>query len=50
MHDVVAVGLDEGVVLVNDPAFPGAPQEIRTEEFLAAWTAADRLLVFVDRL
>jgi ABC-type bacteriocin/lantibiotic exporter with double-glycine peptidase domain len=50
MHDVVVVGFDEGSVLVNDPAFPDAPKEIQRDEFLAAWTAADRLLIQVERL
>ncbi len=50
MHDVVVVGLDEENVLVNDPAFSEAPKKIRHAEFLAAWTAADRLLIWIEQL
>jgi len=49
MHDVVVVGFDENVVLVNDPAFPDAPKEVPQEEFLAAWAAADQLMIRISR-
>lgn len=45
MHDVVVVGFDDDIVLVNDPAFPGAPRAVPYDEFMAAWSAADRLLI-----
>jgi ABC-type bacteriocin/lantibiotic exporter with double-glycine peptidase domain len=49
MHDVVVVGFDEDVVLVNDPAFPDAPKEVPQGEFLAAWAAADQLVIRISR-
>lgn len=45
MHDVVVVGFDNDLMLVNDPAFPDAPQAVLRDEFMAAWSAADRLLI-----
>lgn len=36
-HAVVAVGIDEQNVMVNDPAFHEAPQIIPLNEFLIAW-------------
>jgi ABC-type bacteriocin/lantibiotic exporter with double-glycine peptidase domain len=48
MHDVVVVGFDDDLVLVNDPAFPNAPQAIPHDEFMAAWSAADRLLIRIS--
>lgn len=46
---MVVVGFDEDVVLVNDPAFPDAPKEVPQEEFLAAWAAADQLVIRISR-
>lgn len=49
MHDVVVVGFDENVVLVNDPAFLDAPKEVPREEFVSAWATADRLMIKIGR-
>lgn len=37
-HAVVAVGVTEDTVLVNDPAFDDAPIRVPIEEFLLAWS------------
>ena len=36
-HAVVAVGMTEDAVLVNDPAFDDAPISVPADEFLLAW-------------
>jgi predicted double-glycine peptidase len=45
MHNVVVIGFDDDLVLVNDPAFPDAPQAIPRDEFIVAWSEADRILI-----
>jgi ABC-type bacteriocin/lantibiotic exporter with double-glycine peptidase domain len=50
MHAVVVVGLDEAFVYVNDPAFAEAPHQVPIEEFLAAWSAADSLMIQIDKV
>lgn len=49
MHNVVVVGIEGDSVLVNDPAFPDAPQAIARSEFERAWAAADRLLIRIEK-
>jgi ABC-type bacteriocin/lantibiotic exporter with double-glycine peptidase domain len=40
-HAVVAVGIDDGKVYLNDPAFPDAPQVVPIDEFVLAWIEMD---------
>jgi ABC-type bacteriocin/lantibiotic exporter with double-glycine peptidase domain len=42
-HAIVVIGVDEGLVYVNDPAFPVAPQRIPAAEFELAWMEKDYL-------
>lgn len=36
-HAVVAIGMDEQFIYVNDPAFADAPKAIDLNEFIPAW-------------
>ncbi|MBV7326667.1 hypothetical protein KFU94_00105 [Chloroflexi bacterium TSY] len=36
-HVVTVIGLDDEMVVVNDPAFDDAPKHIPQGEFLLAW-------------
>ncbi|MCI0394252.1 MAG: C39 family peptidase [Chloroflexi bacterium] len=46
-HVVVAIGIDEQTIFVNDPAFENAPQTIPLDHFLLAWSEFDhRYAVF----
>lgn len=40
-HAVVAIGMDETTIFVNDPAFKNAPQAIPIDYFLLAWSEFD---------
>lgn len=48
-HTVVILGLEENDVLVNDPAFPNAPQRIPRGEFGLAWLNCDNVCAVIDR-
>ena len=48
-HAVVVVGMEGDVVLVNDPAFPSAPQRVERGEFELAWLNADNACAIVER-
>ena len=40
-HVVVAIGIDDEAIYVNDPAFDEAPQTIPLDYFLLAWSEFD---------
>jgi ABC-type bacteriocin/lantibiotic exporter with double-glycine peptidase domain len=40
-HVMVAVGIDDEAIYVNDPAFETAPQTIPLDYFLLAWSEFD---------
>lgn len=40
-HVVVAIGMDDTTIFVNDPAFKNAPQAIPIDYFLLAWSEFD---------
>jgi ABC-type bacteriocin/lantibiotic exporter with double-glycine peptidase domain len=40
-HVIVAIGIDEENIIVNDPAFDEAPQVIPLDYFLLAWSEFD---------
>ena len=40
-HAMVAIGIDNEVIYVNDPAFDIAPQTIPLDYFLLAWSEFD---------
>jgi len=46
-HVVLVAGYDEGVVYVNDPAFPALTQAVPWDAFLAAWAEFDETAVIV---
>lgn len=40
-HVVVAIGIDETTIFVNDPAFEDAPKSVAVDDFLLAWSEFD---------
>jgi ABC-type bacteriocin/lantibiotic exporter with double-glycine peptidase domain len=40
-HVIVAIGMNETTIFVNDPAFKDAPQAIPIDDFLLAWSEFD---------
>ncbi|MBI4670219.1 MAG: hypothetical protein HY741_00945 [Chloroflexi bacterium] len=48
-HAVVIVGIENNQVLVNDPAFPEAPQEISIDEFMLAWMDMDQFYGLIEK-
>lgn len=46
-HAVVVIGIDEEVVIVNDPAFPTSSQRIARNEFMLAWSDFDYLYALI---
>ena len=40
-HVVVAIGIDETTIFVNDPACKDAPQAVPVDDFLLAWSEFD---------
>ncbi|MBN1887789.1 MAG: C39 family peptidase, partial [Thermoflexales bacterium] len=48
-HAVVLVGLEGDDVLVNDPAFPSAPQRIPRDDFELAWLNSDNACAIIER-
>jgi len=47
LHTILVVEITSGMVLVNDPAFPTAPQTIPLHQFIAAWSEVDFLTLLV---
>jgi ABC-type bacteriocin/lantibiotic exporter with double-glycine peptidase domain len=48
-HVLVAIGIDESCIYVNDPAFDEAPQGIPLDDFLLAWSEFDHRCAVVRR-
>ena len=46
-HAVVVAGIDDDVVIVNDPAFPTNSQRIARNEFMLAWSDFDYLYTLI---
>lgn len=42
-HAVVVVGYEGSALLLNDPAFPDAPKQMPTDEFMLAWDEFDHI-------
>lgn len=47
-HALVAVGLDDENIYVNDPAFDQAPQTIPLDYFLLAWSEFDHRCAIIQ--
>lgn len=48
-HVVVAIGIQDEVIFVNDPALPVAPQKIPLDYFLLAWSEFDHRFAVISR-
>lgn len=48
-HAVVVVGYDSVSLLLNDPAFPDAPQQVPADEFMLAWDEFDNIYARLSR-
>jgi ABC-type bacteriocin/lantibiotic exporter with double-glycine peptidase domain len=48
-HALVAVGIDDESIYVNDPAFDVAPQTIPLDYFLLAWSEFDHRCAVIRR-
>lgn len=48
-HAVVVVGYDDNDMLLNDPAFPTAPQRVLVDEVMLAWDELDNFYALVTR-
>jgi ABC-type bacteriocin/lantibiotic exporter with double-glycine peptidase domain len=48
-HAAVVVGYGEETVLLNDPLFEDAPQSVRWNEFMFAWSEQDYMYALVMR-
>lgn len=48
-HAVVIVGLEDGRIFLNDPAFAKAPQSCSLDGFLAAWAEMDEVIALVQQ-
>lgn len=47
VHALVVVGIEDQVVIVNDPFFDDAPKRIPTTEFLAAWGVYGQFTIII---
>lgn len=47
-HVVVVVGIEEGIVYVNDPYFDSAPISVPLNSFLAAWIEQKNLYAIIE--
>lgn len=47
IHAVVVTGIEDDVVLINDPVLSTPATPVLVEDFLEAWTATDHTLVLV---
>jgi hypothetical protein len=47
-HVIVATGLDQDHIYVNDPAFDTAPQTIPLSHFLLAWSEFDHRYALIQ--
>ena len=48
-HVLVAIGIDDESIHVNDPAFDEAPQTIPLDYFLLAWSEFDHRCAIIHR-
>jgi ABC-type bacteriocin/lantibiotic exporter with double-glycine peptidase domain len=48
-HVLVAIGIDDEAIYVNDPAFDVAPQTAPLDYFLLAWSEFDHRLAVIRR-
>ena len=48
VHALVVVGIEDQVVLVNDPFFAEAPKRVPVAEFLAAWGAYGQFTIVIS--
>jgi ABC-type bacteriocin/lantibiotic exporter with double-glycine peptidase domain len=48
-HVLVAIGIDENSIYVNDPAFDEAPQTIPLDYFMLAWSEFDHRCAVIHR-
>lgn len=48
-HAVVGIGYDENYMLLNDPAFPTAPQRVTADELMLAWDELDDFYATLTR-
>lgn len=48
-HSAVVIALDNNEVVLNDPAFPDAPQVVSYEAFMLAWSDLDYLYAVIRK-
>jgi predicted double-glycine peptidase len=48
-HVLVAIGIDDEAIYVNDPAFDEAPQTVPLDHFLLAWSEFDHRCAVIRR-
>ncbi|MDM8529616.1 cysteine peptidase family C39 domain-containing protein [Anaerolineales bacterium HSG25] len=49
-HAVVMSGYEDDILLLNDPAFPSAPQRVLADELMLAWDEFDNVYAQLTRL
>ena len=49
-HAVVVIAIDADQVVLNDPAFPTAPQTVPRDAFMLAWSDFDYLYALIRPL